>query len=199
MMGRARGLLLVTVVALPAAAPIAAEEPAPARFVGVEVCATCHGQPETGDQYRVWTASMHARTYIVLATGYQAMIDPAARGLVDPGFGRAISERAAELGADTDCMACHAAGSEVGEELRADTFHLEDGVQCETCHGPGSHHVAAHQNPDAAPPGERRLPLSDLEDCLRCHRHKPSHSVLDRHPFVAQQSWQKIAHPMPEP
>lgn len=36
------------------------------------------------------------------------------------------------------CLKCHASGHNVDKALLSEKFKIEDGVQCETCHGPGS-------------------------------------------------------------
>ena len=35
------------------------------------------------------------------------------------------------------CLGCHATGAEAEEWEKDETFHVEDGVQCEKCHGRG--------------------------------------------------------------
>ena len=39
------------------------------------------------------------------------------------------------------CLGCHATASETEDWEKDDTFHREDGVQCEMCHGPGSEYM----------------------------------------------------------
>jgi cytochrome c peroxidase len=36
------------------------------------------------------------------------------------------------------CLKCHATAAGVDAKLLEETFSIEDGVQCEACHGPGS-------------------------------------------------------------
>ncbi len=201
-----RSLLLLTaamlVLVLGAVSSDSAEEPPgePARYVGAAVCGECHGSEPLGRQFQRWTGSMHARSYLALGTGYAEMIDPQARGLADVGHGKAIAEEAERLGRETECSECHAAGSAVDEPLRAPGFHLEDGVQCEICHGPGSVHAAAmkivmDEGTRQVPPAARlrRIPL---DGCMKCHREKPSHAVLEREPFNSEKAWKAIAHPL---
>jgi hypothetical protein len=205
MSGHAKPALIVSVtvavvVGVLSSSGWSGEDPAPGepKYAGAEVCATCHAQSRLGEQFQAWTGSMHARSYLVLATGYPEMIDRQARGMVDVGHGRAIAAEAERLGADTDCLHCHATGSEVDESDREPTFHVEDGVQCEACHGPGSAHAAAMGSlvEGQETPPEARLRRMSLDDCVRCHRHKPSHAVLERKPFEPAAAWKKIAHPL---
>jgi hypothetical protein len=71
---------------------------------------------------------------------------------------------------DDDCVSCHVTGyGEVGGSSLGFTKKLE-AVQCETCHGPGSIHVAQEGLED--PPAVR---LDAPEStCVRCHN--PKHS-----------------------
>jgi len=41
------------------------------------------------------------------------------------------------------CLGCHATAADEGPRWTLDTFDVKDGVQCESCHGAGSHHVDA--------------------------------------------------------
>ncbi len=166
-------------------------EQATAQYVGVELCRTCHEAEAIGNQVARWTGSPHARSYLALATGATEMIDRQARGMVNEGYGRTITEQAERLGSESNCLACHATGAGSGE--RQTTFHSEDGVQCETCHGPGSYHVAARLQGNTEQATLRRLPLAG---CLGCHREKTSHAVLQRPPFDAAKAWKEIAHPL---
>jgi hypothetical protein len=71
---------------------------------------------------------------------------------------------------DDDCVSCHVTGyGEVGGSSLGFTKKLES-IQCETCHGPGSLHVAQEGLED--PPAVR---LDTPEStCQRCHN--PKHS-----------------------
>jgi hypothetical protein len=71
---------------------------------------------------------------------------------------------------DDDCVSCHVTGyGEVGGSSLGFTRKLE-AIQCETCHGPGSRHVAEEGLED--PPAVRlETPEST---CTRCHNQKHS-------------------------
>jgi hypothetical protein len=69
-----------------------------------------------------------------------------------------------------DCVSCHVTGyGEVGGSSLGHLGKLTN-VQCETCHGPGSLHVAAEGLED--PPAVRRE--TPVATCLRCHNEKHS-------------------------
>jgi hypothetical protein len=196
--------LLILALAVVAAVAVA-EPPEPgARYAGVEVCIGCHQSPELGNQALVWTGSGHARSWLALQTGMTEMIDPQAKGMVAVGHGQAIATEARRLGAETDCLKCHATAAADPSRWEP-TFHLEDGVQCEACHGPGSLHAArmrAASDAAGAPSQPRSavcaLERPDLGICMDCHRAKPSHAVLERPPFDPAAAWTRIVHPLPE-
>lgn len=79
---------------------------------------------------------------------------------------------------DTQCAACHV----TGYEAESGTW-LEDGVQCETCHGPGSAHLQVVRSRGAAPEEvSASIVLSpDSAICGACHSQGASE---DGHPFA---------------
>jgi hypothetical protein len=70
-----------------------------------------------------------------------------------------------------ECIGCHVTGWEKpGGSNLAHTDHLRD-VQCETCHGPGSIHVA--KGGEEKPSAVKRAPAEDL-CATQCHTHEHS-------------------------
>lgn len=168
------------------------------QYVGAIVCKNCHGPTTENDPFTVWSVSKHSRTFVQLGTGYIEMIDPEAKGFVPEGFGGSIVKEARRLGVDTDCLDCHATANNRSDENKAETFHVEDGVQCETCHGPGGAHVAWMEQTDISEgqrPHSSKMRQSTLESCSQaCHREKPTHSPFIDTKFDWQKAWTKIAH-----
>ncbi len=147
------------------------------RVVGVDGCAGCHGTQALGDQAGIWRRSAHAKAYASLANA------------------RATAWRAEHNGADPQhdsaCLACHAplAGSGFAEE----------GVSCETCHGPGSSYASASVMKSAAlfpQLGGRR---GSTTDCATCHHlpGAPSPCPFDSTAFDTRQAMLAIVHPVP--
>lgn len=171
-------------------------------FLGVETCGTCHQHERLGNQFRAWTGSAHARAYLVLNTGYEQAIEPEARGLVDAGAGQAIAEKALKLGQDQVCATCHGTALAL-DDTRCETgFHMEDGVQCETCHGPGRGYVTWMRvwfDADEADVERRPQPdMPSLDACMVCHKTKASHAALGRTAFAPERAWPRVAHPLPK-
>ena len=106
-----------------AAAPAASAEKLH-DYVGVEKCRTCHEKELMGNQVRVWAEGPHRRAYETLTTQASVAI-------------------AKELGIETPpyqsdaCLRCHVTAHGVSPVRIANPVELVDGVQCESCHGPG--------------------------------------------------------------
>ncbi|MHC4217751.1 MAG: multiheme c-type cytochrome, partial [Planctomycetota bacterium] len=98
-------------------------------YVGARVCASCHSGTGMGHQHSRWLLSKHALAYAALVT-------PEARRMAE------LSGLRGEPQETAVCLGCHATASEAEGWEKDPTFALEDGVQCEKCHGPGSEHVA---------------------------------------------------------
>jgi len=167
-----------------------------AKYVGAAGC-RCHQQERLGGQVQRWTGTGHARSHLALGTGCPEMIEAEAKGMVDVGHGRAIAQEAMRLGEEPHCLKCHATAAGVDTSFLEPTFHIEDGVQCEACHGPASGHVAMMMGKKGTSPTEARLKRPTKEDCMACHHEKPSHADLKGKPFDCGKAWKKIAHPMP--
>ncbi|HCF94053.1 MAG: multiheme c-type cytochrome [Verrucomicrobiota bacterium] len=168
------------------------------RFLGVAGC-DCHAEPEMGKQIARWAGSAHSRAYLLLDTGYLERIDPRAHRLVYLGYGKAIREEAHRLGEDQDCLECHGTAFDQSASW-GEQFHIEDGVQCEACHGPGSVHAALmREEIDATElKADVTMKYPEESDCMECHETKRSHSVVPGSPreFDFKSALKKIAHPM---
>ena len=76
--------------------------------------------------------------------------------------------------ADYKCVGCHVTGyGEIGGSSLGYTRHLEN-IQCETCHGPGSAHVAGKGLED--PPAIKRDTPSTV--CTNCHNEHHSDTFV---------------------
>jgi hypothetical protein len=145
--------------------PSAAPARADAKYIGVSKCKNCHKSEHSGDQYTVWEKGPHAKAYEALASD-AAKKAGAARGVADP-------QKAPE------CLKCHVTAYGVDEKQIKKGFKIEDGVQCETCHGPGENHMKARMKAamsgktDPAVPAEvgadEIISHPPKETCLGCH------------------------------
>lgn len=148
-------------------------------IVGAPKCKVCH-KAKTGDQWKIWTESAHARAYETLASSHSKRI------AADMGLGDPQQEVA--------CLKCHATWASLGEDVvineRADYTDAE-GVGCEACHGPGSDYKARKVMLD--PEAARAAGLIMNTGCRKCHNEEsPTFKGFD---FEA--SWLDIAHTVP--
>ena len=151
-------------------------------FVGAEVCGECHSSLQR-DQFDSWYRSPHARAYATLALPEAAEIARIS-GINESPFSNPV------------CLGCHATASDVEAWELDPTFHIEDGVQCELCHGPGSEYMAAEVMFDSEAAKVAGLRKPDRRTCMVCHKEKGSHTaVLDVKPFNYDEALKRIAHP----
>jgi YVTN family beta-propeller protein len=134
-----------------AAAPVEPADGGP-HLVGAMVCASCHRGEAMGYTASKWRLTAHAEAFAVLGTEAALKIAAAAGVAGDP--------RQADA-----CLRCHATGVDAGEGSFASTR----GVQCESCHGPGSRH--ASQASAAEPVASHSVGLTPptRATCERCH------------------------------
>ena len=181
---------VIAIAALAARAGLAmASEPGVADkhavYVGVRVCTQCHAGKEAGHQFSLWRASKHAEAYACLWS-------PTAKKIAELSGIRQEPHQAAM------CLGCHATAFDTEAWEREDTFFLEDGVQCEGCHGPGSEYVAAEVMMDPQEAMMNGLKMPAERRCMMCHNVKGSHvAYLKAKPFDARMALKEIAHPTP--
>lgn len=119
-----RSLLLISggLLFLVAATGFAAE----ASFVGAKKCKMCHMK-----QYKSWETTKMAKVFDLLKAGARAEEKKAA-GL-DP---------AKDYTHDAECLPCHTTGyGKSGGFTSIEETPGLSGVQCESCHGPGSEYL----------------------------------------------------------
>ncbi|HSH71383.1 MAG TPA: multiheme c-type cytochrome [Deferrisomatales bacterium] len=115
------------------------------RYLGVKWCVTCHSRASDNPRlslYHSWEDSAHARAWDDLPDG------------------------------DKDnplCLRCHTTG--YGMARRPDVPDAElRGVQCEACHGPGSHYFTWRVMKDRDRATANGLWRPTREVCVKCHR-----------------------------
>lgn len=151
-------------------------------YVGVESCAMCHKTEKQGKQLDIWKNSLHARAYQILLTPEADKI-------------------AKEKGYDTPaakteaCLKCHASGYDVDASLLGKKFKIEDGVQCETCHGAGSNYLQKHMKNKEEAIKNGFVVYENINDlCIKCHNpESPTYKELD-----FNEGWEKIKHYKPK-
>jgi len=175
-----RGALGTAVLALVSwSVAWSADAPAHA-FVGAEKCKMCHNSPAKGAQFAKWGETKHAKALATLGTE-EAKKVAAAKGIADP-------QKAAE------CLRCHVTGAGAPKEKLTDKYKVEEGVSCESCHGPGGDYWKMDVMKDRAKSVAAGMVLPTEETCKVCHNpESPSFKAFDFKTALAQ-----IAHPNPQ-
>jgi YVTN family beta-propeller protein len=144
---------------------VSADEPRQTRFplyVGQAICLECH-RSTPGAPCTLESIPKHDRTFNLLASEHAGSV-AALSG---------ISDRPTE---SLVCLYCHATAADEGPRWAAGSFSIEDGVQCEACHGAGSLHVDAARSNGADP--RSLIGSGDRDDCESCHTDRPSHRAV---------------------
>ena len=148
-------------------------------YIGVKKCVTCHKSKKQGEQKAIWEKSNHANTYKQLSSK-ESMAKAKALGVEDP----IKSEK---------CLSCHAPEFDK-TALFQKNFKIEEGVQCETCHGAGSAYKKKKIMQDREKAVANGLIIADEKSCLTCHvKDNPEHKGT----FDYKTAWDKIKHSVP--
>ena len=148
---------------------------------GAPKCKSCH-KAKTGDQWKIWTESAHARAFETLAS------EQARKIASDEGLGDPQTEQA--------CLKCHStlASLGVGLVINAKANYADsEGIGCEACHGPGSDYKPRKIMVDHDASIAAGLVMNGTADgCTNCHNEQsPTFKGFD-----FEESWAKITHPV---
>ncbi len=152
-------------------------------FVGVQTCTMCHKSEKQGKQLSIWENSQHSKAYETLLT------EKADKIAKEKGFETKAAETA-------ECLKCHTSGYNADASLLGKKFKIEQGVQCETCHGPGSDYKSIKIMKDKEKAVAKGLILYEKPEelCVTCHN--------DESPFYKkfnfEKSWAEIKHTIPK-
>lgn len=177
---------IIIIIAIPAL--MAQDSAANHSFVGAETCSMCHKSEKQGEQIHIWKASAHSKAYETLKTAEADSIAKA-KGLST----NAILSEA--------CLKCHVSGYNINAALKTAKFKMEDGVQCETCHGAGSEYKSLKimkNEKEAAKNGLRlfRTKEERIALCKECHNSESP--TFDSTKYDFTEMWEKIKHDIPE-
>jgi hypothetical protein len=134
-------------------------------YIGAAKCKMCHNKSATGAQYKIWSESKHAH---------------------------AMESLKGDEKKDPKCLKCHSTYYAVDESLIA-TLTEDEGVSCESCHGPGSRYKSNTIMKDREKAMENGMILPTKEVCIACHNaESPNFKGFNYDEYV-----KKIAHPIP--
>jgi len=153
-------------------------------YVGVKNCKMCHNKEATGAQYTVWEKSAHANAYTSLASD-ESKAAAKKLGIDDP----QKSDK---------CLSCHVTAFPVMGDLENQKITLEEGVSCESCHGPGSGYKSKKTmeglTDGSIEPASVGLIMPDEKTCIGCHKEEGNPFYKE---FNFDEMVKKIAHPIP--
>jgi len=153
----------------------AAKDP---QYIGANKCKMCHRKPDKGDQFSAWSKGPHAYAMESLKTDRAKEVG-AQMNIHDP-----VSSPA--------CISCHSTFGSIDAEL-AKGLRLDEGVSCESCHGPGSMYKSASVMRDREMSISMGMILPEEAVCRKCHNSKsPTFKS-----FNYGEALKKIAHPDP--
>ena len=177
-------MVLIGAIVLTGSTGFEKKSPSPFfKYVGIQSCAaTCHKSESKGSQYEIWQNSKHSQAFINLQT---PEADKIAK---DKGFETPAAETPL-------CIKCHVLGKDIDMEELNETFDKTQGVQCESCHGPGSEYKKMSIMKDKQQAIANGLTLHDngAEFCKTCHNSDSPTFVS----FDYNESWEKIKHTDP--
>lgn len=135
------------------------------KYIGATKCKTCHNKPDKGEQYNKWAAGPHAN---------------------------AMKSLKGDEAKDPKCLSCHSTAAAIDSKLNAG-IKVEEGVSCESCHGPGSVYKNAAIMKKRELSMEKGLILPEEKVCKQCHNEKsPTFKGFNYKEYVA-----KISHDDP--
>lgn len=153
------------------------------KYIGAAKCKTCHNSEDAGRQYKIWSESLHANAMKSLSSS--AALEYASKNnIADP-----VKEPL--------CIKCHSSfGPENAGLIDEDVeLSVNEGVSCESCHGPGSAYKSRSIMLDLAKSKENGLILPEQKVCEKCHNN--SDNPFNK-PFDYEAAKKKIAHYKPE-
>lgn len=153
-----------------------------AKFVGVSVCKPCHNLEKQGKQIDVWSKSKHSNAYKTLLTEKADSIAKA-KGFKTKAVGT------------QECLKCHTSGHNAKKENLGEKFKIEDGIQCESCHGAASEYKMVHTKDVEKAKEKGLIMISDkAKFCTGCHN--PESPTFKE--FDVEKAWTLIKHFKPQ-
>ncbi len=154
------------------------------KYIGNKKCKMCHSKAKSGAQFKSWQKAKHSKAFEVLASPEAKKI-AAKKGIADPQK-------------DGKCLKCHVTAYGVDAKFLGKNYKMEDGVGCESCHGPGEKYWKKKTMTDITMGKVDASSVGLIEPnetvCKKCHNEEsPTYKE-----FKFEKMFKKIAHPIPE-
>ncbi len=162
-------------------------------YVGTKMCGMCHKKEDSGNQLAVWQKSPHAKAFELLGAP-DAKAAGAKLGIADP-------QKSGK------CLKCHSTAYNFTESIQTEKIQPEDGVTCESCHGPGKNYMKKSVMEDHKQClANGMLYPAKEKSCTLCHNESSPTWKADRYTtkdgkkvgFDIEQAYEKIKHPNPK-
>jgi nitrate/TMAO reductase-like tetraheme cytochrome c subunit len=157
------------------------------KYTGVKDCGRCHKKELMGNQLAAWKKGDHSKAFETLKS------EEAVKIAKERGMSTAPHE-------SDDCVRCHATAHGLeASQIHKKPLKLSDGVQCESCHGPGSafRKKKTMSDRDKALAAGMWEPGKDEKICTECHN-QDSPTWDEAKGFDYEAMKKKIAHKIPE-
>ena len=152
------------------------------KYIGAKKCGICHKKPATGNQLEKWSNAAHSKAFKSLSS--------------DKAKEYAAKHKIADATKAAECLNCHTTAGSVDKKLQA-SITVEEGVSCESCHGPGSAYKTMSVMKDHAKSVAKGLVEQSEKVCKQCHD-KEKNKFHDMKPFDYKEASAKVAHPNPK-
>ena len=117
------------------------------KYIGAAKCKMCHNKAEKGEQFNKWEAGPHAK---------------------------AMESLKGDEAKDPKCLKCHSTAGSVDAGMIA-TIKVEEGVSCESCHGPGSVYKSAAIMKNQKLALSKGMIQPEEAVCKNCHNEESPH------------------------
>jgi len=166
-------------------------------FIGNRQCKLCHNKAAEGAQWTVWTKTKHRQAFKVLSSEKALEVGK------NLGLEKPPSESAS-------CLKCHVTGYDEKTQAVPAQMKMQEGIQCESCHGPASAHMeggkALRMKKDTTIDIANTIHRPDVKTCVKCHNAEnptwdPKRYTLENGEttgFDFSQAYQKIKHTNPK-
>ena len=166
-------------------------------YVGAKKCKSCHKKELMGNQFAEWEKGPHSQAFETLKSD-RAMEIAKENGVTGP-----------PSKAD-DCLKCHStAYGLTPEQYAKKPLKISDGIQCESCHGPGKDYRKKKVMSDRDKSIAKGMwePGKEEEICAACHNEdtlggsdETLYELADgtKVGWDYEQAKETIAHPIPE-